>query len=156
VVDRLNRQAVRREQTTDVSMLERLVAPDGKDVLDIGCGALVRELACRGARAIGLSPAWSRMSSRSVRRQAALAAAGPAGLDRVTTVDYDVRVSVPGLAGLRARMVSVDPARAAAFDARKARLAEAFERLGEDGEGEGEGEGCFLQPMRADVLRASA
>jgi SAM-dependent methyltransferase len=56
VVDRLNRQAVRREQTTDVSMLERLVAPDGKDVLDIGCGggALVRELACRGARAIGL------------------------------------------------------------------------------------------------------
>ena len=53
-------------------------------------------------------------------------------------------------------MVSVDPARAAAFDARKARLAEAFERLGEDGEGEGEGEGCFLQPMRADVLRASA
>jgi SAM-dependent methyltransferase len=240
VVDRLNRQAVRREQTTDVSMLERLVAPDGKDVLDIGCGggALVRELACRGARAIGLEvsqqqlgpalardpdgrarylvgraqalplpdasvdvavfmrtlhhvpPADLRLTLAEARRvlrpggavyvaeplaegdffaltslvddelevreaaQAALAAAGPAGLDRVTTVDYDVRVSVPGLAGLRARMVSVDPARAAAFDARKARLAEAFERLGEDGEGEGEG--CFLQPMRADVLRASA
>jgi SAM-dependent methyltransferase len=42
-------------------MLDRLVAPAGKDVLDIGCGggALVRELAGRGARVVGLeiSPA---------------------------------------------------------------------------------------------------
>jgi SAM-dependent methyltransferase len=47
---------VRREVTTDVSMLERLVAPAGKDVVDIGCGggALVRELAARGARMIGI------------------------------------------------------------------------------------------------------
>lgn len=37
-------------------MLERLVAPGGRDVLDIGCGggALVRELSDRGARVIGL------------------------------------------------------------------------------------------------------
>ena len=37
-------------------MLDRLVAPAGKDVLDIGCGggALVRELAGRGARVVGL------------------------------------------------------------------------------------------------------
>jgi SAM-dependent methyltransferase len=240
VVDRLNRQAVPREQTTDVSMLERLVAPDGKDVLDIGCGggALVRELAGRGARAIGLEvsqqqlgpalardpdggarylvgraqalplpdasvevavfmrtlhhvpPADLRLALAEARRvlrpggavyvaeplaegdffaltslvedelevreaaQAALAAAGRVCLDRVTTVDYDVRVSVPGLAGLRARIVRVDTARAAAFDARKAQLAEAFERLGEDGERESER--CFLQPMRADVLRASS
>jgi hypothetical protein len=37
-------------------MLERLVAPAGKDVVDIGCGggALVRELAAAGARPIGV------------------------------------------------------------------------------------------------------
>lgn len=37
-------------------MLERLVAPAGKDVLDIGCGggALARALATRGARVTGL------------------------------------------------------------------------------------------------------
>jgi hypothetical protein len=37
-------------------MLERLVAPAGKDVVDIGCGggALVRDLAAAGARPIGL------------------------------------------------------------------------------------------------------
>lgn len=37
-------------------MLERLVAPAGKDVVDIGCGggALVRELSARGARVTGV------------------------------------------------------------------------------------------------------
>jgi hypothetical protein len=37
-------------------MLERLVAPAGKDVVDVGCGggALVRELAAGGARPIGI------------------------------------------------------------------------------------------------------
>ena len=42
--------------TTDTSMLERLVAPAGKDVVDVGCGggALVRELAAAGARPIGI------------------------------------------------------------------------------------------------------
>jgi SAM-dependent methyltransferase len=41
---------------TDTSMLERLVAPAGKDVVDIGCGggALVRDLAAAGARPIGV------------------------------------------------------------------------------------------------------
>jgi hypothetical protein len=41
---------------TDTSMLERLVAPAGKDVVDIGCGggALVRDLAAAGARPIGI------------------------------------------------------------------------------------------------------
>jgi ubiquinone/menaquinone biosynthesis C-methylase UbiE len=41
---------------TDSSMLERLVAPGGKDVVDVGCGggALVRELAAAGARPIGI------------------------------------------------------------------------------------------------------
>jgi ubiquinone/menaquinone biosynthesis C-methylase UbiE len=41
---------------TDLAMLERLVAPSSKDVVDIGCGggALVRELAAAGARPIGI------------------------------------------------------------------------------------------------------
>jgi SAM-dependent methyltransferase len=41
---------------TDTAMLERLVAPAGKDVVDIGCGAgaLVRDLAAAGARPIGI------------------------------------------------------------------------------------------------------
>jgi SAM-dependent methyltransferase len=41
---------------TDTSMLERLVAPAGKDVVDIGCGggALVRDLVAAGARPIGV------------------------------------------------------------------------------------------------------
>ena len=45
-----------RELTTDLAVLDRLVQLDGADVLDVGCGggALVRRLAERGARAIGL------------------------------------------------------------------------------------------------------
>src|SRR5437660_5157365 len=42
--------------TTDLAVLERLIEPAGKDVVDVGCGsgALVRELAARGARPIGV------------------------------------------------------------------------------------------------------
>jgi len=86
--------------------------------------------------------------------QNALARAALVGLDRRTTVDYDVRVCVPDLAGLRARIVSVDPKRAEIFDARRSELAEAFASLGEPDEGPGER--CFLQPMRADVLQPAA
>jgi SAM-dependent methyltransferase len=45
-----------REVHTDLTMLNRFVAPEGKDVVDIGCGsgALVRELSARGARMIGV------------------------------------------------------------------------------------------------------
>jgi hypothetical protein len=45
-----------RELTTDLQVLEGLVALEGRDVLDVGCGggALVRELVARGARAVGL------------------------------------------------------------------------------------------------------
>jgi SAM-dependent methyltransferase len=44
------------QPVTDTTMLQRLVAPAGKDVVDIGCGggALVRELAAAGARPIGV------------------------------------------------------------------------------------------------------
>jgi SAM-dependent methyltransferase len=86
--------------------------------------------------------------------QRALADAGRAGLDRVLTFEYDVRLCVAGLDALRARTVSVDPNRAAVFDARASELAELFERLGEPGSRPGER--CFLQPTRVDVLRPSA
>jgi hypothetical protein len=45
-----------RETTTDLAVLERLLAPGGRNVLDIGCGPgqLVRALAGLGARPIGL------------------------------------------------------------------------------------------------------
>ena len=50
--------------TTDTSMLERLVAPAGKDVVDVGCGggALVRDLA-----ALGHGPSASRSPRSSCR-----------------------------------------------------------------------------------------
>jgi SAM-dependent methyltransferase len=88
-----------------------------------------------------------------VRRAAqnALSEAARAGLERVRTVDYGVRLRIAGLPAFRARTVSVDPQRAEVFDARRAELAEAFERLGEPGAQPGER--CFVQPMRADVLR---
>ncbi|HEY5317057.1 MAG TPA: class I SAM-dependent methyltransferase [Solirubrobacteraceae bacterium] len=236
---------LRREVTTDIAMLERLVAPAGKDVLDIGCGggALVRALADRGARARGLeisaeqlAPALARGGDpdsdgdssrylvgvaqalplddasvdvavfmrtlhhvpppeilealREARRvlrsggyvyvaeplaegdfyaltslvedelevrqaaQRALDEAARAGLERVATIEYDVRVRIADLAALRARTVSVDPRRAEAFDAHVGEIAEAFARLGQPGEQAGAR--CFLTSMRADVLRAAA
>lgn len=223
--------------TTDLSMLERLVDTDGDDVLDVGCGggALVRELAGRGARVAGLEISPEQLApaiasdrgigarylvgqaqelpledasvdvvvfmralhhvpprdlmqalceARRVLRlhgvvyvaeplaegdyftltsliedelvvreavQTALAKAALAGLDRVCSVDYDVRLCIAGLAALRTRIVSVDPGRTEVFEARAAELANAFQRLG--AAGEHPGERCFLQPMRVDVLR---
>jgi SAM-dependent methyltransferase len=88
-----------------------------------------------------------------VRRaaQQALTRATAAGLERVTTIEYDVRVCIRDLAMLRKRIVSVDPQRAETFDSRRAQVTEAFERLGEPGARDGER--CFVQPMRAEVLR---
>jgi SAM-dependent methyltransferase len=224
--------------TTDLSVLERLVQPAGKDVVDIGCGAggLVRELAGLGARPVGvevterqLAAAVARDAGSGARyligraqalplpdasvdvaifmrtlhhvpppdllsalgdarrvlrpggtvyvaeplaegdyftltsivedeqavreaAQNALGGASGAGLERVRTVDYDVRVCLPDLAAFRTRTVSVDPDRAKVFDTHLAELAAAFEQLGEPGERPGER--CFSVPMRADVLRA--
>jgi SAM-dependent methyltransferase len=83
--------------------------------------------------------------------QRAIAGAAAAGLDRVESLEYEVRVCLAGLDALAARIVSVDPARAEVFEERKALLAEAFARLGEPGRRPGER--CFLVPMRADLLR---
>lgn len=229
-----------RDVLADMEVLDRLVNPAGKDVVDIGCGggALVRALTARGALVTGveiseeqLAPALSgddgsgaryligqaqrlplddgsvdaavfmrtlhhvppdelldalREAHRVLRAdglvcvaepltegdyfeltrlvedeldvrtaaQDALAGASVAGLERAATFEYDVRLCLADLAALRARLVSVDPARAASFDAREAELADAFARLGEAGERPGER--CFRQPMRADVLRPLA
>ena len=223
--------------TTDLAMLERLVAPAGKDVVDIGCGGgqLVRDLAGRAARVVGVEisaqqlepalahdggsggsyvvgqaqqlplqdasmdvavflrtlhhipPAELMQALREARRvlrpggavyvaeplpegnyfaltsliedelavraaaQEAIADGGRAGLQRVATVDYEIRARIAGVAAYRARTISVDPARAEIFDARRAEIAEAFDRLGEPGDLPGER--WFVQPMRADVLR---
>jgi SAM-dependent methyltransferase len=54
---------------TDMSMLERLVAPAGKDVVDIGCGggALVRDLAAAGARPIGIEISEEQLATARAR-----------------------------------------------------------------------------------------
>ncbi len=234
---RLGLSRLIRELATDLSMLERLVEPYGKELLDVGCGGgrLARELSARGARVIAVEISEEQLAAaiardggsgarylvgraqelpladasmdvvvfmralqhlpsadltlalREARRvlrrggavyvaeplaqgdyfvlsslvedelevreaaQNALAKAALAGLERATTLDYDVRLCIADLDALRARMVSVDPDRAEIFDARRAVVAEAFRRLG--GPGEQPGERCFLQPMRADVLR---
>jgi SAM-dependent methyltransferase len=234
---RLRLAAVSREQSTDLAMLERLIAPYAKDVVDVGCGggALVRALTGRGARVTGVEVSESQLSAaieqddgsgaryvvgraeelplddssvdiavfmrslhhvpqeqlgaalveaRRVIRpggavyvaeplaegdffeltrlvedeagvraaaQAALSEASNAGLDRATTVDYDVRLCLAGLPALRARLIAADPGRAGRFDELRAELAEALDRLGEPGERAGER--CFMAPMRADVLR---
>ena len=230
---------VSRPIATDIEMLERLVAPSGKDVVDIGCGggALVRELTARGARVVGVEVSEAQLSGavqrdgaggarylvgeaqrlpledasvdvavfmrtlhhvapgelldalreagrvlrasgivyvaeplavgdffelvslvedeREVRHaaQQALAHAELAGLQHRTSVEYDVAVQIAGLEALRSRIVSVDPERAAAFEARRGELTDAFQRLGAAGDRSGERR--FLQPMRADVLRVA-
>jgi len=225
---------------SDLEMLERLVPPSGRDVVDIGCGggALVRALCDRGARVIGVEISESQMAdaveqdggrgaryvvgraerlplddasadivvfmrslhhvpvgdlgaalaeARRVIRpggsvyvaeplaegdffeltrivddetevraaaQQAVADAALAGLERASTVDYDVPLSVAGMPALRARIIAADPARAVRFDELAEALTTGLERLGEPGERPGERR--FLTPMRADVLRPAA
>ncbi|HEY1510120.1 MAG TPA: class I SAM-dependent methyltransferase [Solirubrobacteraceae bacterium] len=227
----------RREQATDIEMLQRLADPGGKDLVDIGCGsgALVRELTGLGARVVGveiseqqLATALARDDGRGARylvgagqdlplqtasvdvavfmrtlhhvpaaelltalsearrvvrdgglvyvaepltegdffelvslvedelevrraAQQAIDRASEVALQRALTVDYDVHVRIADLEALRARVVSVDPERAATFDGRRAEIADAFGRLGRAGDRDGER--WFVAPMRADVLR---
>ena len=50
---------------SDLAVLERLVEPGGKDVVDIGCGggALVRAMAARGARVTGVEISEEQLAS---------------------------------------------------------------------------------------------
>jgi hypothetical protein len=54
---------------TDTAMLARLVAPAGKDVVDIGCGGggLVRDLAALGARPIGVEISAEQLATARAR-----------------------------------------------------------------------------------------
>jgi SAM-dependent methyltransferase len=54
-----------REVISDMGMLERLVPPSGKDVVDVGCGggALVRALSERGARVTGVEISESQLAA---------------------------------------------------------------------------------------------
>ena len=228
---------MRRELTSNIEVLERLLEPAGRDVVDVGCGGgwLARELAARGARVTGTEisdqqlaearargdaegaisyvvgpaealpladasvdvvvfmnslhhvptaamPAALREARRVLRprgrvfvaepqaagdfyamvklvqdedhvRAVALRAlddAGATGLERLITLEYDVAGWLADVAALRQRIVSVDPARAARFDAHETRLSEAFHRLGSARDGGR----SFTQPMRADLMRA--
>ena len=226
-----------RTVDTDLAILERLVEPTGKDVVDIGCGGgrLVRELVDLGARAVGVEISERQLAAAvahdggsgarylvgrgedlpladatmdaavfmrtlhhvptadqtaalgeaarvlrpggvvyvveplaegdyfelvsmvedevEVREaaQRALRDAADVGLHRQTTVEYEVAMTISSIAALRTRVVSVDPERAAVFDALEEQLGDALARLGEPGAAPGERR--FLQPMRADLLR---
>jgi SAM-dependent methyltransferase len=83
--------------------------------------------------------------------QRALAECGRAGLERIQALEYEVAAAVTGIDALRQRFVDVDPERAAVFDAHEDELAAAFARLGD----ERDGARRFVQPMRAELLRAS-
>jgi SAM-dependent methyltransferase len=80
--------------------------------------------------------------------QRALDHADAAGLAHVAAEDYEVEALVGGLDALRRRMVAVDPARAAAFDAHRDELERRFAKFGEPS---GEGR-RFTEIMRAVVL----
>ncbi|MFZ0039994.1 MAG: class I SAM-dependent methyltransferase [Solirubrobacteraceae bacterium] len=69
--------------TSDLAVLERLAAPAGKDVLDVGCGAghLTRALTQAGARVVGLDVSADQLAP-------ALAANAEAGAE--TRVKYVV------------------------------------------------------------------
>jgi hypothetical protein len=84
--------------------------------------------------------------------QRALTEASAAGLEHEQTLEYEVGALSTGIEALRRRFVEVDPDRASVFDAHRPELAEAFHRLGD----ERTGGRWFTQPMRADLLRATA
>ncbi|MDQ2895673.1 MAG: class I SAM-dependent methyltransferase [Actinomycetota bacterium] len=223
---------------TDLSVLCELLDPQGRDIVDVGCGGgtLVRALAERGARAVGIEisdgqltqaraqAAGPRVSyavglaeslpvtgdsvdavvfmrslhhvpmpahgaalaeARRVLRpggalyvaeplpdgdyfaltsmiedelevraaaQRTLAQASAAGFALAVTRRYDVVTVLAGLEAFRRRTVSVDPSRAAIFDARAGEIARALARLGEPAP---DGARRLRQRMKADLLLAA-
>jgi ubiquinone/menaquinone biosynthesis C-methylase UbiE len=75
----------------------------------------------------------------------------PHGLVTASVTEYDTRVGFDAFAGLRALMISVDPARGAVFDRAEPQLREAYDRLVETDPQTGRA--TFVQPMRVHVLR---
>lgn len=222
---------------SDLAVLQRLLPPAGRDILDVGCGggAFARELAARGARVTAVEVTAQKLAlaraaddgsgarylvgraerlpladatmdvavfmrtmhhvpvrdmlpalgearrvlrasgavyvaeplpegdffaltslvedERAVRAaaQSAVADAARAGLERQSTVDYEVTLRLTDVGAFLRRMVSVEPERAQAFAARQNEIAAAFADLGTPGDEPGERR--FVQPMRADVLR---
>lgn len=59
------RPVLTREVTSDLEVLERFVSVAGQDVVDVGCGGgvLVRALAARGARPIGIEISESQLGT---------------------------------------------------------------------------------------------
>jgi ubiquinone/menaquinone biosynthesis C-methylase UbiE len=80
----------------------------------------------------------------------ALAAVSEGPFESLSSREIVLTVRHADFAALRARTVSVDPARSSAFDARHEELQEAFERLGRPADGGGYE---FDQPFRIEVLR---
>jgi SAM-dependent methyltransferase len=79
-----------------------------------------------------------------------LARAAEGSFESVQVWETILTIRHADLAALRAHTVSVDPARAAPFDAQHDELSEAFERLGRPAEGGGYE---FDQPFRIELLR---
>ncbi len=108
-----------RERTTDLAILERLVEPAGRDIVDVGCGGggLVRALAALGARVIGveiseelLAPAIAGDDGAGARYLVGQAQALPLGDETVDLVVFmrsfhHVPVPAMGLALQEARRV---------------------------------------------------
>jgi SAM-dependent methyltransferase len=86
-----------------------------------------------------------------IEAQRVLADAPAAGLALVATEDYELEALVGELDTLRRRMVAVDPARGAVFDARRPELERRFAELGEPADHGRR----FTETMRAVVLQAS-
>jgi ubiquinone/menaquinone biosynthesis C-methylase UbiE len=82
--------------------------------------------------------------------QAALRAAGSAGLLAIADETYEIAGVYSSLEDVRALMVAVDPERAARFEAHRDELAALYRR----GEPVADGIVQFRQPMRAELLRA--
>ena len=108
-------------------LLDELIDVRRRDVLDVGCreGALVRRLA-------SLDRALEGGFAELVSRQATLT---------VRHANFEA---------LRARTISVEPARAAAFAEHESAVAGACERLGQPTD---DGGYEFDQPVRIDLLR---
>jgi SAM-dependent methyltransferase len=126
---------------------------EARRVLRPGGAVYVAEPLAQGDYFVLTSIVEDELEARAAA-QRALAQSALVGLDRAMTVDYDVRLCISDMDALRARIVSVDPKRAEIFDIRETELGEAFQRLGEPGEQPAER--CFVQTMRADVLRPAS